>query len=99
MVKPAIFCGDKREKEMKFKGPPAEARAPLQPWFAVSTRASVATRVVFGHWSALGLYRGDHVLGLDTGCVWGGTLTAVNLDDAEAPPIAVRSLTKLPIGD
>ncbi len=85
--------------DLKFKGPPAEVRAPWQPWFAISARASVATRVIFGHWSALGLHRADNVLGLDTGCVWGGTLTAINMDDAEAPPVAVRSRTRLPLGD
>ena len=37
-------------------------------------------RVVFGHWSALGLYRGLGVYGIDTGCVWGGALTAVRVD-------------------
>jgi bis(5'-nucleosyl)-tetraphosphatase (symmetrical) len=41
--------------------------------------------VVFGHWSTLGLHRGDGVLALDTGCVWGGALTAVDLD-AGGPP-------------
>lgn len=85
--------------DLKFKGPPAEVRAPLRPWFTIDTRASIATRVIFGHWSALGLHRGDNVLGLDTGCVWGGTLTALNLDDAEAPPVEVRSRTRLPIGE
>jgi bis(5'-nucleosyl)-tetraphosphatase (symmetrical) len=47
--------------------------------------------VIFGHWSALGFHRGDGVLALDTGCVWGGALTAVNLDDPDAPPVAVRA--------
>ena len=77
--------------DLKQKGPPGEARAPWLPWFRVPDRASAATRVVFGHWSALGLYRGEGVVGLDTGCVWGGALTAVNLDDPAAPPIAVKA--------
>jgi len=47
--------------------------------------------VIFGHWSTLGFHRGDGVLALDTGCVWGGTLTAVTLDDPEAPPVAVAA--------
>jgi bis(5'-nucleosyl)-tetraphosphatase (symmetrical) len=37
-------------------------------------------RIVFGHWSALGLVQQARLLGLDTGCVWGGALTAVRLD-------------------
>jgi bis(5'-nucleosyl)-tetraphosphatase (symmetrical) len=40
--------------------------------------------VIFGHWSTLGLLRQPGLLGLDTGCVWGGALTAVNLDDPQA---------------
>jgi bis(5'-nucleosyl)-tetraphosphatase (symmetrical) len=47
---------------------------------------------VFGHWSALGLVREPGILALDTGCVWGGALTAVNLDDPAAPPVSVPSL-------
>ena len=46
-------------------------------------------RVVFGHWSTLGLRRETNLLALDTGCVWGGALTAVNLDDPEAPAVQV----------
>jgi bis(5'-nucleosyl)-tetraphosphatase (symmetrical) len=38
--------------------------------------------VVFGHWSALGLILRDDVIGLDSGCVWGGTLTALDLDSS-----------------
>lgn len=75
--------------DLRQKGGPDEAQAPWIPWFAVRGRASAATRIVFGHWSALGFYRAEGLLGLDTGCVWGGALTAVNLDDPEAPPLAV----------
>jgi bis(5'-nucleosyl)-tetraphosphatase (symmetrical) len=92
-------CTSAGRVDLKFKGPPDEVRAPWLPWFALAGRASIATRVIFGHWSALGLYRNHNVIGLDTGCVWGGALTAVNLDDAGAPPVAVPSRTRLPIGD
>jgi bis(5'-nucleosyl)-tetraphosphatase (symmetrical) len=47
---------------------------------------SAEVRVVCGHWSTLGLKRRPDLLALDTGCVWGGALTAVNLD-ANEPPI------------
>ncbi|MDE2219146.1 MAG: symmetrical bis(5'-nucleosyl)-tetraphosphatase [Gammaproteobacteria bacterium] len=79
--------------DLRQKGPPAAARAPWLPWFRVPQRASAASRVIFGHWSALGFHRGDGVLALDTGCVWGGALTAVDLDDPGAPPVAVRART------
>lgn len=64
----------------KLKGPPALAPTEALPWFNVPGRAAAAERVVFGHWSALGLLRSPTALGLDTGCVWGGRLTAVRLE-------------------
>jgi bis(5'-nucleosyl)-tetraphosphatase (symmetrical) len=76
---------------LKEKGPPSAARAPFQPWYRHRRRATRGTRVVFGHWSALGFYDRDNVLALDTGCVWGGALTAIDLDAAGAQPIGVPS--------
>ena len=57
-------------------------------------RASRDARVIFGHWSALGLVQRPGVIGLDTGCVWGGALTALDLD-SDRPPRerAVRRLS------
>jgi bis(5'-nucleosyl)-tetraphosphatase (symmetrical) len=84
-------CTAQGRVDMSQKGPPGDARPPWTPWYKVPGRASASSRVIFGHWSALGLHRGDGVLALDTGCAWGGTLTAVNLDDPDAPAVAVRS--------
>jgi bis(5'-nucleosyl)-tetraphosphatase (symmetrical) len=53
----------------------------LLPWFDVPGRRSADVTVVFGHWSALGLVLRPNLVGLDSGCVWGGKLTAVCLDD------------------
>lgn len=53
----------------------------LLPWFDLPGRRSAGTPVVFGHWSALGLLLRPDLIGLDSGCVWGGKLTAVCLDD------------------
>ena len=52
------------------------------PWFHVPKRKTRGTLVYFGHWSTLGLIRQDNVIGLDTGCVWGGKLTAMELPDS-----------------
>ena len=87
-------CTAEGRVDMKQKGPPGEARPPWRPWFQSPGRASAGTRVVFGHWSTLGLHRADGVIGLDTGCVWGGALTAVNLDDPEAPAVSVPARGK-----
>jgi len=64
----------------KFKLHPRLAPAGTLPWFAVPGRRNRRTRIVFGHWSTLGLYEGSGVVGLDTGCVWGRELTAYRLD-------------------
>jgi bis(5'-nucleosyl)-tetraphosphatase (symmetrical) len=85
--------------DLKQKGAPASLPAPLVPWFDAAERASRDTRVIFGHWSALGLRRSAKLLALDTGCVWGGSLTAVNLDDEEAPEVSVPARQKRQMGD
>lgn len=71
--------------DLKMKGKPPHGSSPFRPWFELPHRRSADHRIVFGHWSALGLVMRDHVVGLDTGCVWGGSLTALNLDDPQAP--------------
>lgn len=58
-----------------------KAPAGHMPWFDVPGRKTADTTVVFGHWSMLGLVIRPNLIGLDTGCVWGGKLTAVCLED------------------
>jgi bis(5'-nucleosyl)-tetraphosphatase (symmetrical) len=55
----------------------------LTPWFDAPNRRTAEVTVIFGHWSTLGLLMRPNLLGLDTGCVWGGSLTAVSLHDRE----------------
>lgn len=50
------------------------------PWFEHPDRKSINYQLIFGHWASLGLYYSNNVIGLDTGCVWGGRLTAINMD-------------------
>ena len=61
-------------------GSPYRARKNLVPWFKVEDAAWHGKRIVFGHWSALGLIVLPDLVSLDTGCVWGRQLTAVRLD-------------------
>jgi bis(5'-nucleosyl)-tetraphosphatase (symmetrical) len=63
------------------KGETANAPPGYMPWFDVPGRASRAATIVCGHWSALGLRIRPDLLALDTGCVWGGALTAMRLED------------------
>ena len=82
-------CTADGEVDFSMKGEPPPPPSPLRPWFEHAHRASRDLRVIFGHWSALGLIERDGVIGLDTGCVSGGTLTAADLD-REREPLSVR---------
>jgi bis(5'-nucleosyl)-tetraphosphatase (symmetrical) len=93
------FCTADGRVDFRQKGRPDSAPKPWLPWFRVPARVSRNQRIVFGHWSALGFHSERGILGIDTGCVWGGTLTAVNLDDPEAPPVSVPSRQPRSIGD
>ena len=70
----------KMRLNFSHSGSPYRARKNLTPWFAFEDAAWAGTRVVFGHWSALGLIVLPDLVSLDTGCVWGRQLTAVRLD-------------------
>jgi bis(5'-nucleosyl)-tetraphosphatase (symmetrical) len=76
------FCSPEGVMDFKEKesagAPPGSG---LIPWFDLPERATAASTVVFGHWSALGLVMREHLIGLDSGCVWGGKLTAVCLEN------------------
>ncbi|RMF95634.1 MAG: symmetrical bis(5'-nucleosyl)-tetraphosphatase [Gammaproteobacteria bacterium] len=74
------FCSADGRLDFDSKGPPDQPPPGLLPWFEVPGRATAAVRVIFGHWSALGLLLRENLLGLDTGCVWGGQLTAARID-------------------
>jgi len=63
------------------KAPPGSGPPGCVPWFAAPMRASADHCIVCGHWSALGFHEEPNLLALDTGCLWGGCLTAVRLED------------------
>ena len=63
-----------------FAGPPQRARPGQIPWFRYPGNRWGETRILFGHWSALGLIALPKLLSLDTGCVWGRQLTAIRID-------------------
>ena len=75
------ICTPNGEMEFKFKGEMQDVPAGYLPWFDVPTRASATATVVCGHWSALGLKVTPQLITLDTGCLWGGALSAVRLQD------------------
>ena len=77
------ICTAEGEMEFKFKGEVRDVPAGYIPWFEVPGRASADSTVIFGHWSALGLKVEQHLIALDTGCLWGGPLTAIRLEDRQ----------------
>ncbi|OSM02328.1 symmetrical bis(5'-nucleosyl)-tetraphosphatase [Magnetofaba australis] len=67
---------------------------PYQPWHGFRDRYqrdAGEPRIVYGHWAAAGLTVTPHTVGLDSGCVYGGALSAIRLDDPQAPITAVPS--------
>jgi len=75
---------------LRVKGSPKKSQtATLIPWFEARDARWRGPHVVFGHWSTLGFFHGADVTGLDTGCVWGGSLTAWRLDVPDARPVQV----------
>ncbi len=65
---------------LNFSGSPWRSRKGLRPWFEADDPAWGDTRIIFGHWSALGLIVLPDLIALDTGCIWGRQLTAVRID-------------------
>jgi bis(5'-nucleosyl)-tetraphosphatase (symmetrical) len=75
---------------LRAKGSPNRPQTKqLIPWFEAPGARWRGPRMVFGHWSTLGYLNTRAVVSLDTGCVWGGSLTALRLDDAQAAPVQV----------
>ena len=74
------FCRDDGELEFDTKEGVGAAPPGFKPWFDVRGRRTAGQPVAFGHWSTLGLIVRDDLLALDTGCVWGGQLSAVRVD-------------------
>jgi len=75
------YCDAEGRLDMDVSCAPGEQPAGLIPWFDYPGRRNRGLRIVFGHWSTLGYLQRAGVHGLDSGCLWGGCLTALCLDD------------------
>ena len=75
------FCTPEGGIDFKIKEGIGAAPPGYRPWFDMPGRRTADVTCIFGHWSALGLTLRTNLIGLDTGCVWGGKLTAVRLSD------------------
>lgn len=79
------FCSAEGKLDLKHKGEIGSQDDDLMPWFEVPDRASRNDRILFGHWSTLQVRETQNVYGLDTGCLWGGVLSALQID--VEPPV------------
>lgn len=77
------FCTPEGVMEFHTKGELVDAPPGHLPWFEAPGRRSADTVLVTGHWSALGLKLLPNLLALDSGCLWGGHLSAVRLEDRQ----------------
>jgi len=87
-------CTEQGEMEFSFNGELKDVPDGFMPWFDVPTRATQDVQVIFGHWSALGLQQRENVYALDTGCLWGGRLTAMNIHTKAITQVESHALDK-----
>ncbi|MDP3087092.1 MAG: symmetrical bis(5'-nucleosyl)-tetraphosphatase [Methylotenera sp.] len=88
------ICTKQGEMEFNFKGELSDVPRGFKPWFDVKNRATRTSQVIFGHWSALGLQQRENIYALDTGCLWGGQLTAMNLQTKAITQVQSNALDK-----
>lgn len=85
------FCSRQGVMDLKIKGKPENAPVGHVPWFDVPGRKTSKDTLVVGHWSALGLKMSPNLIALDSGCLWGGHLTAVSLPEREIMQVSCTS--------
>jgi len=83
------YCDVHGRIDFDSKGRPGTQPAGRYPWYEVPGMVRRQTRIICGHWSGLGLFRGLNIYAIDTGCVWGGQLTALRLDQPEPQVFSV----------
>jgi bis(5'-nucleosyl)-tetraphosphatase (symmetrical) len=88
------ICTLQGEMEFKFKGEVDDIPEGYQPWFNLPQRKSADATVIFGHWSALGLKVTANMIALDTGCLWGGPMTAIRLEDRQIFQVSCKNPVK-----
>lgn len=74
-------CTKEGRMDFSYKGPLETIPSGYFPWFDVPGRQSQKSTIIFGHWSAIRLQLRHNLIALDTGCLWGGQLTAIRLED------------------
>ncbi|WOV90552.1 MAG: symmetrical bis(5'-nucleosyl)-tetraphosphatase [Candidatus Zeuxoniibacter abyssi] len=77
------ICTPTGEMRLSYSGEVENTPSGYLPWFEAWEKPPDKTTVIFGHWSALGFYRRENLLCLDSGCLWGRQLTAMRLEDEQ----------------
>lgn len=80
------YCSTSGQLGLKQKGPPGSQKSDYLPWFSHPKRATRKDKVLFGHWSTLGYQVQNNTWSLDSGCLWGGKLTALRIDLKKPKP-------------
>jgi bis(5'-nucleosyl)-tetraphosphatase (symmetrical) len=75
---------------LDYAGPPEEAANGLRPWYDVKGRAKLRRTVLCGHWAAQGVRRTKSMIALDSGCVWGHSLSAFRIEDESLVSVSCR---------
>ncbi len=92
------YCDAQGKMDLSQKGPPGSQPPNLLPWFQAPNRRHQNLHIIFGHWSALGLWQDNNVIGLDSGCLWGRMLSAVKLDSLSLQFSSVNCAPYLNLG-
>ncbi|MDC8011483.1 symmetrical bis(5'-nucleosyl)-tetraphosphatase [Tahibacter soli] len=92
------YCDQRGRIAFAEKGTPGTQPPGLYPWYEVPGGIKRDTRIVCGHWSTLGRFAGLGIYAIDTGCVWGGALTALRLDAEDPYFVTIKSTRKPPAG-
>ena len=94
------YCDATGQLALDQKGPPGTQPKPYLPWFSIQQRAHQVPKdqtILFGHWAALGAYTAPGIYALDTGCVWGGHLSALCLETMERASVKCRETSLTPM--
>jgi bis(5'-nucleosyl)-tetraphosphatase (symmetrical) len=75
------FCDERGRGAFNVSGPPGSQKSHYKPWFKHKHRLTRDVNIAFGHWAALGVRVKKRYISMDSGCVWGGKLSALRLED------------------
>lgn len=84
------YCTRNGALVFRYNGAPGTQPSKLHPWYTLRSKDRKGYTIIFGHWSTLGAKRTKHAICLDSGCVWGGPLTAIRVDMPGHPFVKIK---------